>query len=165
MDYVLDAARAEVDQAFAIAERLDNKVRNQIGVAAGFFAASQAVAGWAAGGGLARGWLITVVLTALASTVALVVAIKKSFAAWQLESEKAIGQERLRTLGEEAYRHEPTVAASLLGLYIAVLETRRAGNAGRVTRVKDASLYTGVAMSVCAVEFVLTLAARGGLFV
>jgi hypothetical protein len=161
--YVLDAARSEVDQAFAISERLDNKVRNQISLAAGFFAVAQAVAGWTVGAGLERAWLITVVIAALGSAVALIAAVRKCFEAWQLESEKALSHERLRTLGEDAYRHDPKVAAALVGLYVRLLETRRAGNEQRVARVKDAAQYSILAMSIAAIELVLTLAARGDL--
>lgn len=102
LEIVIAAAEAALAREDARAERLDAKARNQMTLAATWFAVVQAVAGVGLREGIGPWWLVAVGAVAASASIALVVTMRKSYQVWQLQPRPAIGSETLEAMADAA---------------------------------------------------------------
>jgi hypothetical protein len=159
--YVIDAAREAIVQEFQIAERLDSKGRTQVTLAAGFFTVAQAVAaGTLASQGIAKAWLVAVIVIAAVAGLIVAITLKETFEAWRLLDERDVKPDRLRSLAEESYADDRLVPGKLAKIYASILEARRENNETRARRFEEATEWMFRAMAITIVELIVAMAAR-----
>ncbi|MDX6719423.1 MAG: hypothetical protein QOJ63_1677 [Solirubrobacteraceae bacterium] len=163
---LLDAASALVDEQFKIGDRLDAKSRNQIVIAATFFAGVQAGVISLVGGILGPSastvtspYVPYLAITACVAVVALVSAVVLSAQGWRLRPEKSLGVATIRDYIPFAREGRSGVGANLVWAYTKVVEARQEQNADRAAALARAGWACLVTLVVAGLELVLAFVA------
>lgn len=157
---LLDVARSLVDEEFRRSERLDTKSRNQFTAVGGLFAVVMAVTAGVLNALLSQksveAWVYPVLGgCALASTLALALALVWSAESWRLRKSDALDPGTIEEYVSFAERGNVAVTKQLIKAYAQILRDRRSQNS---ERAKDVKLAT-VACVVAGLASLLQLAA------
>lgn len=168
LSILLSSATAIIDEEFRRSERIDAKSRNQVALAATFFAVVQAGVIGLLNGVLGASehhkaspfipWLA--VAGGLAG-IALVAAVVVSYRAWRLLDDPALGVKTLRDYLPAARDGNPAVGAKLVDAYSKIAEGRRANNRARTDSLESATKACGIALAFIAAELTLAFIAVG----
>jgi hypothetical protein len=165
---LLSSATAIIDEEFRRSERIDAKSRNQVALAATFFAVVQAgVIGLLNGVlGAGEGHKASSFVPWLAAAgglagAALVVAVVVSYRSWRLLDDPALGIKTLRDYLQPARDGNPAVGVKLVDAYSTIAEGRRANNKKRTEALELATKACGVALACIAAELILAFTAVG----
>jgi len=157
---VLNAARAAVEQEFAIAERLDAKARGLVTLAGQWFAVAQAVSAVAFATKDAEDWMLFAVGgTALAGAVTLGLLFVFCWRVWQVRDQPAVTPNGLMQMHATA-ASDPEAAKLLVQHYAAILRDRRAPNKKRSDALRVAQGLWFVAMALPLGQLGFALATR-----
>jgi len=157
---VLATARAAVDQAFQISERLDAKARGLATVAAQWFAVAQAVSAVAFATSEARDWMLwSVGGTALSGGIALAALFFLCWRVWKIRDEQAVSPRGLIQM-HEAAMNDPNAPKLLVDHYASLLRDRRKTNESRANALADAQLVWFAAMALPLIQLGFALATR-----
>ncbi len=168
LSILLSSATAIIDEEFRRSERIDAKSRNQVALAATFFAVVQAgVIGLLNGVlGASEGHKASSFVPWLAAAgglagAALVVAVVVSYRSWRLLDDPALGIKTLRDYLQPARDGNPAVGVKLVDAYSTIAEGRRANNKKRTEALELATKACGVALACIAAELILAFTAVG----
>lgn len=157
---VFDVARAAVAQQFQISERLDNKARGIVTIAAAWFALVQAVANNAFTiPGLDEWWKHSIVIAAGVGALMLICTAVCCAFVWNLRVDTEIAPEGLVEMHTDA-RRGGDLREKLLLHYAVVLRDRHAQNQKRVTWYKRGQVFWYLAMLAPLVELGFAFAAH-----
>jgi len=163
---LLTAAAGLVDEQYKIADRLDTKSRNQVAIAATFFAGVQAgvisllngILGPEASGNSSP-YVPYLAVGACLAAIALVVSVLLSYQAWRLRPEKAIGVKTIRDYIPFAREGRSGVGANLVWAYTKVVEARQEQNADRAAALGRAGWACLASLMLAGTELVLAFIA------
>src|SRR5262249_17769826 len=153
--YLLDSARALVDEEFRIAERLDAKGRNAAAAAGAFMAASQALAAAILTGRAhtATGVAAGIAILGIAAGSSFAAALTKTLGSWQLRREDQIPIEELRTAYlPHAMTGNPQVGRNLVEWTLLLAESRRKTNKARAENLETALMLHAITVGLAALE-------------
>lgn len=156
---VLEAAQGAISQEFEISERLDAKIRSQIGSAAVWFAIVTGVSGTI----LTRSKPISdtyvdfVIAFALAAVVLLVITSWIAFGVWQLRDEKDIAPAALFEMAAAARAGE--LDEKLIQHYASILASRRRNNETRANAFRRSTPWCGATLAATLAQLVVVLCA------
>lgn len=163
---LLGAASMLVEEQFKIGDRLDAKSRNQIAVAATFFAGVQAGVISLVNGILGPGastdtspYVPYLAFAACVAVLALVAAVVLSTQAWRLRPERSLGVATIRDYIPFAREGRSGVGANLVWAYTKVVEARQEQNADRAAALVRAGWACLATLVVAGLELVLAFVA------
>lgn len=157
---VIDAAQAALDLENQRADRLDSKARNQMTLAASWFAVVQAVAAVALKAGTPRGWVIVIAVVAVIAGVALVVAMRMSAEVWKLRPQPAVTQETLEDMATAAQTEPETFEERLILQYRHILGHAQETNERRADALQAATVWWWLTLGLALVELTVAFLAR-----
>ncbi|MEJ7787881.1 MAG: hypothetical protein WKF96_24025 [Solirubrobacteraceae bacterium] len=150
LSLLLDTARHMADEEFRRSERLDLKSRNQFTAVGALFAIVMATTAGVLNALLKETsvdrWVYPVLGgCALASIVALGLALTWSVETWRLRKSDALDPDTLEQYVSHAERGNVAVAKNLVAAYAQILRDRRTQNSKRVDDLKRATVACGIA--------------------
>jgi hypothetical protein len=160
LKHVLDVGDKAVGQLFQIAERLDAKAKNQVTVAATWFAVVQAVAGVAYAAKPDRPWLYALLGATAVGGVALLATFFFSYLAWRPRDEKQLTHSGFRSLADGALERNPKLAERLILYYQNLIYTRSKNNENRVRWLGYAEVAWWVSVISTFGELIIASCAR-----
>jgi len=177
---LLDVATLRVEEQFKIGDRLDAKSRNQVTVAATFFAGVQAGVISLVNGilgpsestpSLVNGILVPgrsvpaspyvpyLAAAAGVAVLALLLAVVMSFRAWRLRPELSIDVETIRKYIPFARDDEPGFGANLVWAHTKLVEARQEQNTDRADALRRAGWACLATLVVAGIELMLAFVA------
>jgi hypothetical protein len=164
---VIDAARSAIAQEYDIAERLDSKARNQVTVAAAWYAAALPGAGFAlqARQGISEWWYIAILALAGIAGVCLGATVIKSYGVWKLRRAWDIGPDGVDDMmaaahGKDAKRFREDVVKH----YREILRTRRAANERRTQAFTSSLAWWVASLAVTLAALLLSFSVSARIF-
>lgn len=157
---VIESARAMVGEQFQISERLDRKARYQAGTAGAFFAVVQAVAINAiTNAGLSETWIVTLAALAVPAGLMTIASVLAAADAWRTQVERDLPIPDLRAMVDGIAVGDENAPRELAHHYLNLAESRRAGNVGRVRRVKKAAAAAIISIVLTGLELIMVFIA------
>ena len=163
---LLSSATATIDEEFRRSERIDAKSRNQVALAATFFAIVQAGVISLINGTLsatsthpASSFILWLALTAIAAAMALAATVAVSYRAWRLYDDPTLRIKTIRDYLRSARDGNPAVGPKLVEAYAKIAEGRRDNNKLRTDALERATKACGVTLTLLTVELVLAFVA------
>lgn len=166
LSLLLSATFAMVEEEFKRSERLDSKSRNQLSVAAGFFAVGQTTVVQLLNGRLGEAakvetgpWFPWVLGAAVVALAALMVAVTVSYRAWRLRPSTALKTKTIEECIEPARVGNPAAAVALVNGNKRVIDVRRDANKARARAAVRAAYACFATMGLVIVELALAIVA------
>ena len=159
LSLVLQAAQSAVDQEFRISERLDAKIRSQIGSAAVWFAIVTGISGaiFTRAKPVSDAYVDVIIAFALLAVLLLVVASYFAYGVWQLRDEKEIAPAALFEMTAAA--HEGDLDEKLVQQYASILARRRENNKTRAHAFRRSTPWVGATLAATLAQLVVVLCA------
>jgi len=163
---LLDAAVHLVDEQNRITERLDAKARNQLTIAAAFFAGVQAGVISLVGGPLgpsagsdASPYIPYLLGVASVAVVTFIVAVLISYRTWKLRPAMVLSVKTIRDYIPFARQGRSGVGAKIVTAYTDIVQERQRQNAERAAALRKASWACALTLVVVAAELILGFSA------
>jgi len=180
LGHLLDVATLRVEEQFKIGDRLEAKSRNQVTVAATFFAGVQAGVISLLNGilgpsestpSLVNGILVPgrsvpaspyvpyLAAAAGVATLALLLAVVMSFRAWRLRPERSIAVKTILDYIDYAREGRPGIGANLVWAYTNVVQDRQEQNNDRAASLRRAGWACLATLVMAGIELMLAFVA------
>lgn len=156
---VLEVARGQVAQEFQIAERLDNKARNQVALAGTWYALAQVIAGIAFRlHPPASTWSVLIGVFASFAAFAVAMTMLHSYRVWQLRVERDFTPDAIKDMLDDAEADRPVIEAAIR-TYAETLRLRRSNNADRDEAFVESTRWWLIGSGLTLCEILIALAA------
>jgi hypothetical protein len=159
LELVVDVAQSAIAQEFAIAQRVDEKVRAALGSATAWFAVSSGLSGaiLTRAKPVSAGWRDLVIVFAVMAVVALVVAGVQAYSIWSLQTQEDFAPAALFEMAAVARDPDDALADKLVASYANTLASRRENNKTRADVFRKSMPWVATALLATLVELLAAL--------